>query len=490
MTSIGHELPIEGATAEKPPALLLGRKFDYDFDVHNELSTRIQEIFKAHHIGTTPHDFVTYELAANSLVERAEDAGPTELFKDTSLTDFIDHYANFGGPTSTNVWYRFIAGCHTHAVSETQEGARHTSLTAADIKAGLEVALHPDTAKAAARSVLNSDYYPGSGGIAMIYIGTLLSGKNSFKNEVIQKIKRILDDFLSDEPKLGAAVARIGAVLEPSAISTLPSVVYKEKKFSPLLYENAKQALPSYNGLLLLQDTLAKLDMTNGRAAVVETVNYLLQSEVLDTVSADVPASDSVDETLEKFKPMELDWAILPQGDLEASARDLVSSIKQNRPTSEVSIDLERLKSLEEIRQGWGPDRSYYVRGAFKRRVVRKDGKECPDEYIVLVLQDFDEDNNLQAEHAVAESPIVGPHAMYVYRQDAGEGFSWRDVMAMPKSDAKLFNARAVKHNKTGLPVQEKALHLLRVSKDEFISNKNYRLKGFTLPRDLVEIQP
>jgi hypothetical protein len=140
----------------------------------------------------------------------------------------------------------------------------------------------------------------------------------------------------------------------------------------------------------------------------------------------------------------EIDWEILPPGKLAEHAKDIVDSYTSE--TKKPTIDLERLTILEEIRRWWGEDKSYYRKGIRKgRRVIREDGKEQPDEYILLILQHFDEDGNVTHEDAIAESPIAGPNALYIQRYDVNH-WSWDELMQYPKGDVLAMGARAIKH--------------------------------------------
>lgn len=142
---------------------------------------------------------------------------------------------------------------------------------------------------------------------------------------------------------------------------------------------------------------------------------------------------------------MTLQWEVLPPGEVHEIAKEIVNS--NQAETKQPEIDLERLLILDQIRKEWGEDNAYYARGVLgKRKVVKANGAEEPDQYLILVLQERDAEGNVVAEHAVAESPITQRNALYVFRQDVSEDLSWREVMALPKSYAKALGARPVKH--------------------------------------------
>lgn len=141
----------------------------------------------------------------------------------------------------------------------------------------------------------------------------------------------------------------------------------------------------------------------------------------------------------------ELDWTVLPEGELTDNAQQIVAE-QQTRRTKEITIDLERLKILENIREYWGKDRCYYARGKLTGRRMVKDGnQEQPDEYLILIMQEFDQTGRVTQEHAVAESPIAGPNALYVHRGDvSSEG--WRKVFSIDKASARQLGARGLRH--------------------------------------------
>lgn len=139
-----------------------------------------------------------------------------------------------------------------------------------------------------------------------------------------------------------------------------------------------------------------------------------------------------------------MQWEILPEGQLLTHAKEIV---EQNTQATKATIDVRRLNTLARIRKEWGTDKAFYMKGSLGGRGKITDGsKECPDQFIVLVLQDTDHDGHL-IEHAVAESPIAGPHALYVFRQDVNPELTWREVMSKSKAEARRLGARPVKHD-------------------------------------------
>lgn len=185
------------------------------------------------------------------------------------------------------------------------------------------------------------------------------------------------------------------------------------------------------------------------------------------------------------FAPMQLDWEVLPPGEVIRFCTDIISKPRQIE-TIQPKIDFERLKALETIRESWGADNCYYARGRLgQRHIVHEGDTSQPDEYIILVLQERDSDGKILYEHAIAESPIVGPHAMYIYRQDTNPSMNWRTVMSVSKQEARRMGARQIKHsNKDGrqaLELPEKVSLLLCCTPKEFRRLEFNGIKGFRL---------
>ena len=171
---------------------------------------------------------------------------------------------------------------------------------------------------------------------------------------------------------------------------------------------------------------------------------------------------------------MELDWEVLPPGELEEVARDIVHESSEAKGAQRY-IDLSRLTVLESIRQMWGAEKSYYSRGVRKQRSVvhAENGEEQPDEYIILVLQEVSsKTGEVMYEHAVAESPIAGPNAMFIYRQDATDHrHGWRNVMSVDKKMSERLGAKRLKHTASnGMDLNDtmikKAEHVLTADPD------------------------
>ncbi len=154
-------------------------------------------------------------------------------------------------------------------------------------------------------------------------------------------------------------------------------------------------------------------------------------------------------EQLPLEQPEQLNWALLPPGELENHTRDIVQSKQHEQLNSQPYIDLERLRILENLRQWWGPDYTYYVKGLrTRRRSIKGETEEVPDEYIMLILQVHDQNGTFLYENAIAESPIGGHNALYIQRYDVN-GWQWNELMAYPKRDVQAMGARALKHDRS-----------------------------------------
>ncbi|MBL8121171.1 hypothetical protein JNM87_00265 [Candidatus Saccharibacteria bacterium] len=190
-------------------------------------------------------------------------------------------------------------------------------------------------------------------------------------------------------------------------------------------------------------------------------------------------ASESESIEQEITIAQQLDWEVLPPGEVRAIATEIVENAYKGKAIP--SVDLERLNILKNIRERWGDaDDSYYARGVRKKRKLVTDvetGEKEADQYLILVLRERNELGEIIAEHAVAESPITKLNAMAVFRQDVSEGLTWKEVMSLPKSYAYALGARAVKHTvpRTNVPenyltdsMTKKAMALLAAPKDVF----------------------
>lgn len=263
-----------------------------------------------------------------------------------------------------------------------------------------------------------------------------------------------------------------------------------------LMIGNAKGTLMAAQQNPDSRDKYATALRTIGRANDLKLLNSDIASLIrrLEDGTLEEANAQGVQELKEDVAQItQLNWEILPPGELEAKARNIVETQRQDG--KEVTIDLERLNILDNIRKEWGVEASYYVYGALgKRRVIKKDGREEPDQYLLLILQDVDRGGNVRQEHAIAESPIAGTNALYVFRQDVSENLDWKEVMALPKNYARAFNARAVKHT---VPRQapegylvaamtEKVRTLMTCQPEEFLTIEFDGERGFRIPKFIV----
>lgn len=273
------------------------------------------------------------------------------------------------------------------------------------------------------------------------------------------------------------------------------AAMYAGQNFNPnKLAKFRRNNIPKLNEIINLAARILIIDSAAGqfdrdndieksRQAYREALRAVGQSELVEISSRAVKlleimrtsGNKGVEASQIIEKSMALQWEVLPPGEVQAIAKEIVSA--NQTETKQPEIDLERLLILDQIRKEWGEDNAYYARGVLgKRKVVKANGSEEPDQYLILVLQERDAEGDVIAEHAVAESPITQRNALYVFRQDVSEGLSWREVMALPKSYAKALGARPVKHilprsSPEGFLVAsmaEKVSTLLSATKEEF----------------------
>jgi hypothetical protein len=216
-----------------------------------------------------------------------------------------------------------------------------------------------------------------------------------------------------------------------------------------------------------------------------------LRTRMRAVISGDADAVEmSAEDEATILEAAELTWEVLPEEDLQRRAEAIVGQARERGATA-TTIDVTRLAVLSDLRRSWGYDDSYYVYGSLgSRGVVRDESRETPDQYLLVVLQEKDGEGEVTAEHVVAESPVAGPNAMYVFRQDVSEGLNWREVLALPKSYARYYGARAVRHVAVdGETMQQsmarKASALLYCTKDEF-PYISFAGSDMRLPRGVV----
>jgi|GEM_PF-5058403 len=337
-----------------------------------------------------------------------------------------------------------------------------------------------------------------------IYLYTMLSGKKALHYRVADSIEtawsKPIEKYITDERAellqklVNLAVQPVQTDESTQAMRDIIEQVSPLKNtaktwiiiayFSESLRSQAKQdvlADMSQRTRALLRDVSQNLLYTPEEEA--RTSEIFCEEAGIDYSTLKVHAEAVTGEGQAdsyNLHPMELDWEILPPGEteLEKGARQIVEDVTA-RTGKTPEIDLDRLNILEGVRELWGKDKSYYSRGVRKKRSVVHDmnGQEQPDEYVILVLQETDAKTGLVREHAVAESPIAGPNALYVYRSDTTEQqYDWRTVMSLSKAESRKLGARSIKHRaaQESAPLNdvmiEKVTHLLTVPPTDFKS--------------------
>jgi len=178
----------------------------------------------------------------------------------------------------------------------------------------------------------------------------------------------------------------------------------------------------------------------------------------------------------------ELDFTVLPKGtDLYDFAHSIVDRVSEYQ---KAYIDLERVNVLNSIREYVGTERSYFAHGKKTgHHMINPETDSIIDEdYIVLIIQDLDNNGNTQGEHALAVSPIAKKHAAYLTRHDSSAG-NWREVLSLPKYEARYFGARDLRFTgSTGRTpyamMEEKIKALLTCHPDDFHEKLRMRADG------------
>ena len=207
--------------------------------------------------------------------------------------------------------------------------------------------------------------------------------------------------------------------------------------------------------------------------ALASTDIPALQQRIQRVRAAATGEEISADDGAVIIAATELRWEVLPEEELQARAAAIVQRA-QERYKTKVEIDVGRLAALGAIRHQWGHDKSFYAYGQLGGRTMVLDGeREAPDQYLLAVLQETDEQGVVTGHRVVAESPIAGPHAMYVFREDVSAGNGWEKVLALPKRLARGLGARALRHvavegESLHDTMTRKAMTLVTCSKDAF----------------------
>lgn len=304
--------------------------------------------------------------------------------------------------------------------------------------------------------------------------------------------------------------ALAGPVVDFSALQKLNEIagshaqVYLETALIEQMVANVQSAYTSVVDLKSMRDRVHQAQ----HAVIDNDPERFIESAIATLATIDkelVPALDTVNGKIARTEQNrieivpaiehveQLNWEILPPGDVERIAREIVREAANE--TQLPTIDLARLTILDNIRQRWGSDDCYYARGALAaRRYIQDDEATEANQYLMLILQEKNGAGELVAEHAIAESPIAGPHALYVFRQDVSEGLDWRDVMSLPKKYARDFGARNVKHTlprgETDLvsSMTEKVSILMSATAQEFRQLQFDGTRGLRIPRSLLKV--
>lgn len=317
-----------------------------------------------------------------------------------------------------------------------------------------------------ADSLEGMDFETSVSTLIEIYFYTLLAGKKVLYQQVADRLETIRRKNISklverELPNLNEVIMlALCSERTPEQQLKLETIVRERPMTATIAMHDmfflhmcaVFRAVAQHDNELQLQEKMT-LFVNTALSDKIETPDEQLRIMKRAYEIAGLKMDDESAKTQEAldFRPMELDWEVLPPGtdELEKTARQIVSDATAGTHKS-LEVDLRRLVILEEIRKIWGEDASYYSRGVRNKRrtVIDSDGSEQPDEYIILVLQEIDRlTGEVMYEHAVAESPIAGPNALYVYRQDATDHrHSWRTVMSLPKNQSQKLGARDIRH--------------------------------------------
>lgn len=273
-------------------------------------------------------------------------------------------------------------------------------------------------------------------------IAHLFGSNNRTYVTAMQNTRKIFDSPQAHMPSYAMATAQI-SFYETIVSSTISSVRYDAQKGLKEICQDDVAALIDFSDEVVLENRPSVASEENSTAA----------------------------EILESQKQV-LDYTIFPPG---TELREVAESIVEGSSEyTKAHIDLERLMVLERVRQIMGSDRCYLMRGkSTGKEMTDEDGGLISEDYIGLIIQHHDDFGNVVGEDCLAVSPIAGKHAGYVVRQDASEGISWREILALSKQDAMAFNARRLRfdpvagENKYDAYVR-KVEALLKCDKSEF----------------------
>lgn len=221
------------------------------------------------------------------------------------------------------------------------------------------------------------------------------------------------------------------------------------------------------------------------------------ESEIENVATLEATSLPDIDVDFEILANQELNFEILP-GD--TNLRELSEQIlDESSDIEKERVDLERIKILEDMRQLFGPEHCFFARGTNTGRQYESDsGEKIDEDFIVLVMQNHNDNGDVVSEDALAISPISRRHAAFYARQEASAGISWREVFSFSKEGARLLGARKLKFvgNEDMTPhqaVTEKIFALASCPASEFedelrynAMSKSYETKSARVRRSLA----
>lgn len=212
-------------------------------------------------------------------------------------------------------------------------------------------------------------------------------------------------------------------------------------------------------------------------------------------IEPELPNIDPSGEYMHQPPLTQLDFTILPAGELEEVTRIATERLSE---AEKARVDLKRISVLESIRNQWGEDRCFFAHGRHtgKQMLDEETGSAIDEDYIVLVMQQLSDNGDLLGEHALAISPIAKKHAAYLTRYDVSAG-NWREVLSLSKPDARYVGARDLRFtSSSGWTAYDMMVNkvnaLLGCSVDDFHGqlrmdmSGNYRVKNYN--RDLGRV--